>query len=82
MQLIPETQARFGVTRPFDAQQNIRGAMISPEVAGEAVRSGLGEDQRRLQRREQARAGTAVCRPIRKPRSMCSGCSTTRGRIP
>ena len=28
MQLIPETQARFGVTRPFDAQQNIRGAMI------------------------------------------------------
>jgi soluble lytic murein transglycosylase-like protein len=28
MQLIPETQARFGVTRPFDARQNIRGAMI------------------------------------------------------
>lgn len=28
MQLIPETQARFGVTRPFDAEQNIRGAMI------------------------------------------------------
>ena len=28
MQLMPETQARFGVTRPFDAQQNIRGAMI------------------------------------------------------
>ncbi|QJT28507.1 lytic transglycosylase domain-containing protein [Aeromonas media] len=28
MQLIPETQVRFGVTRPFDAQQNIRGAMI------------------------------------------------------
>ena len=29
MQLIPETQARFGVTPPFDAQQNIRGAMIT-----------------------------------------------------
>ncbi|MGY3944029.1 lytic transglycosylase domain-containing protein [Aeromonas tecta] len=28
MQLIPETQQRFGVTRPFDAEQNIRGAMI------------------------------------------------------
>lgn len=27
MQLIPQTQARFGVTRPFDAEQNIRGAM-------------------------------------------------------
>ena len=27
MQLIPETQARFGVTRPFDPEQNIRGAM-------------------------------------------------------
>ena len=28
MQLIPETQQRFGVTSPFDAEQNIRGAMI------------------------------------------------------
>lgn len=28
MQLIPATQERFGVTRPFDAEQNIRGAMI------------------------------------------------------
>ncbi|MHA7002312.1 lytic transglycosylase domain-containing protein [Aeromonas schubertii] len=27
MQLIPETQARFGVTKPFDPEQNIRGAM-------------------------------------------------------
>lgn len=27
MQLIPATQARFGVTRPFDPEQNIRGAM-------------------------------------------------------
>ncbi len=27
MQLIPATQARFGVTRPFDAEQNIKGAM-------------------------------------------------------
>lgn len=27
MQLIPATQQRFGVTRPFDAEQNIRGAM-------------------------------------------------------
>ncbi|UBH27412.1 lytic transglycosylase domain-containing protein [Aeromonas enteropelogenes] len=28
MQLIPATQQRFGVTRPFDAEQNIRGAMV------------------------------------------------------
>ena len=27
MQLIPATQERFGVTRPFDAEQNIKGAM-------------------------------------------------------
>lgn len=27
MQLIPATQVRFGVTRPFDAEQNIKGAM-------------------------------------------------------
>ncbi len=27
MQLIPATQARFGVTRPFDPEQNIRGAL-------------------------------------------------------
>ena len=27
MQLIPATQERFGVTRPFNAEQNIRGAM-------------------------------------------------------
>lgn len=27
MQLIPATQVRFGVTRPFDPEQNIRGAM-------------------------------------------------------
>ena len=27
MQLIPATQQRFGVTRPFDAEQNIKGAM-------------------------------------------------------
>jgi len=27
MQLIPDTQQRFGVTRPFDAQQNIRGGL-------------------------------------------------------
>ena len=27
MQLIPETAARFGVARPYDAEQNIRGGM-------------------------------------------------------
>jgi len=27
MQLIPETAARFGVSRPYDAEQNIRGGM-------------------------------------------------------
>lgn len=27
MQLIPATQERFGVTRPFDAEQNIKGAL-------------------------------------------------------
>lgn len=27
MQLDPETQRRFGVTRPFDAEQNVRGAL-------------------------------------------------------
>jgi hypothetical protein len=27
MQLIPDTQQRFGVTHPFDAQQNIRGGV-------------------------------------------------------
>ena len=28
MQLIPETQARFGVKNPFDPQQNIRGGLV------------------------------------------------------
>ncbi len=27
MQLIPETQLRFGVTRPFDPAQNIKGGV-------------------------------------------------------
>jgi soluble lytic murein transglycosylase-like protein len=27
MQLIPDTQARFGVTRPFDPESNIRGGL-------------------------------------------------------
>lgn len=27
MQLIPETQQRFGVTRPFDPEQNIKEAL-------------------------------------------------------
>jgi hypothetical protein len=27
MQLIPDTQARFGVTRPFDAESNIKGGL-------------------------------------------------------
>lgn len=27
MQLIPETQQRFGVTRPFDPEQNIKGGV-------------------------------------------------------
>ena len=27
MQLIPDTAARFGVTRPYDPEQNIRGGM-------------------------------------------------------
>jgi soluble lytic murein transglycosylase-like protein len=27
MQLIPDTAARFGVFRPYDAEQNIRGGM-------------------------------------------------------
>ena len=27
MQLIPETQERFGVTKPFDPEQNIKGGL-------------------------------------------------------
>ncbi len=43
MQLIPETAARFNVTRPFDAEQNIRGGLayirwLQRYYAGDLVR--------------------------------------------
>jgi len=89
MQLIPETQARFGVTRPFDAQQNIRGAMIylkwlekqfGPDWVRISAAYNAGEAPPTTPGSRPSCA-TAACPPIGRPRSTCSGCSTTRGRI-
>lgn len=80
MQLIPETQVRFGVTRPFDAQQNIRGAMIYLKW----LEKQFGPDWVRISAAynagEQAVIRHGGVPPYQRPRSMCSGCSTTRDR--
>ena len=81
MQLIPETQARFSVTRPFDAQQNIRGAKDSPEVAGEAVWSDWVRISAAFNAGEQAVLCHGGVPPYQETQGMCVRVLYYRGRI-